>query len=393
MRFSFGLTAALALCILVAAELTLHAVGGGGGIALAFANDRAPAKLNLLPGMPPVLDQHNLYSADGPGMLNATVRNFPTRVYVPNSHSDTVDIIDPATYKIVGHFALPRHSKGRLEPQHVVPSWDLKKLWVAQDLGDQLTLIDPQTGKPGETIHVDDPYNMYYTPDGKYAIVMAEREKRIDFRDAQTMKIVNRVPVGCEGVNHADFSMDGRYMIATCEFSNELIKVDVAAQKVLARMKPTPAGMPQDCRISPDGKVFYVANMDAGGVHLIDGDAFKQIGFLPTGKGAHGLYFSRDWKFLYVSNRGEGSVSLIDVSTRQVANKWVIPGGGSPDMGGVSADGKSLWLSGRYNSEVYVFNTTNGSLRARIKVGAGPHGMCVYPQPGRYSLGHTGNMR
>lgn len=367
------------------------------------AASASPAKLNLLPGMPPVLDPSDIYSADRPGMLSPVVKNFPSRVYVPNSKSDSVDIIDPSTYKIVGHFSLARASRGGsdpspkhsllLEPQHIVPSWDLKKLWVAQDLGDQLTLIDPATGKEGETIHVDDPYNMYYTPDGKYAIVMAEREKRIDFRDAQTMKVVNRVPVNCSGVNHADFSIDGRYMIATCEFSSELIKVDVAAQKVLAHLKLLPKGMPQDCRLSPDGKVFYVANMDADGVHLIDGDGFRQIQFIKTGKGAHGLYFSRDSKYLYVTNRGEGSVSLIDLAARKVANKWVIPGGGSPDMGGVSTDGKSLWLSGRYNSEVYVFDTSNGNLRARIKVGQGPHGLCVYPQPGRYSLGHTGNLR
>ncbi|MGA8028773.1 MAG: YncE family protein [Bryobacteraceae bacterium] len=361
--------------------------------ALPYSAANAPSTLNLLPGMPPVLDPNNLYSADGSGMLSPVVKNFPPRVYVPNSKSDTVDVIDPDTYKIIDHFALPKHSKRLLEPQHVIPSWDLKKLWVAQDLGDQLTMIDPATGKEGETIHVDDPYNMYYTPDGKYAVVMAEREKRIDFRDAQTMNVVNRVPVGCEGVNHADFSIDGRYMIATCEFSSELIKVDVAAEKVLAHLRLEPKGMPQDCRISPDGKVFYVANMDSDGVHVIDGEAFKQIGFIPTGKGAHGLYFSRDAKHLYVSNRGEGSVSLVDLTTRKVSAKWRIPGGGSPDMGGVSADGKSLWLSGRYNSEVYVFDTSNGNLRARIKVGQGPHGMCVFPQPGRYSLGHTGNMR
>jgi YVTN family beta-propeller protein len=346
-----------------------------------------------LPGMPRLLDPHNVYAADGPGMLASQVVAFPTRVYVPNSKSDTVDIIDPQTYKIIGHFALPKKSKRLLEPQHVVPSWDLKTLWVAQDLGDQLTKIDPATGKEGESIHIDDPYNLYYTPDGKYAIVMAERERRIDFRDAQTMKIVNRVDVNCEGVNHADFSADGRYMIASCEFSSELIKVDIVSQKVIAHLKLEPKGMPQDCRLSPDGKLFYVANMDADGVHLIDGDAFRQIGFIRTGKGAHGLYFSRDAKDVYVSNRGEGSVSLIDLATRKVAKKWVIPGGGSPDMGGVSIDGKSLWLSGRYNREVYVFDTSNGSLRARIRVGDGPHGLCLYPQPGRYSLGHTGNMR
>jgi YVTN family beta-propeller protein len=410
MRFSFRSVSAVAVCALAAGALVDYALsyryGTGHSASIVHAAGQAPSKVNVLPGMPPVLDPSNVYSADGPGMISPVAAHFPARIYVPNSKSDTVDIIDPATYKIIGHFALPkdpRHPQHALEPQHVVPSWDLKKLWVAQDLGDQLTMIDPATGKEGETVHVDDPYNMYYTPDGKYAIVMAERERRIDFRDAQTMKVINRVPVGCAGVNHADFSVDGRYMIATCEFSSELIKVDVATQKVLGHLPLTPKGMPQDCRISPDGKVFYVANMDSNGVHVIDGDSFKQIAFIKTGRGAHGLYFSRDGKYMYVSNRGpsdiskrvpgDGSVSLIDMKTRKVVGNWPIPGGGSPDMGGVSADGKTLWLSGRYDSEVYAFDTSNGKLRARIKVGHGPHGLCVYPQPGRYSLGHTGNMR
>jgi DNA-binding beta-propeller fold protein YncE len=391
MRSSSVLLAVAGLFALPSALLPLHAVGPTGAPGVLFAP--APhAGYDVLPGMPPVLDPNNIYSADAPGMLSPAVKNVPSRIYVPNSKSDTVDIIDPATYKIIGHFALPKH--GRLmEPQHVVPSWDLKKLWVAQDLGDQLTLIDPLTGKEGETIHVDDPYNMYYTPDGKYAIVMAEREMRMDFRDAHTMQVVKRLPVNCAGVNHADFSPDGRYMIATCEFSSEIIKVDVAQQKVLGHLKLQPTGMPQDCRLSPDGKVFYIANMDANGVHVVDGNAFKQIEFIPTGKGAHGEYFSRDAKYMYVSNRGEGTISLIDLRTRKVATKWVIPGGGSPDMGGVSIDGRSLWLSGRHNAEVYVFDTSNGHLRARIRVGKDPHGLCVWPQPGRYSLGHTGNMR
>jgi DNA-binding beta-propeller fold protein YncE len=382
MQFFKGSFVATGIVGIFALSLHIHAVG-----------QPTAAIMNPLPGMPPVLNDRNIYSADGPGMLSATVKNFPYRVYVPNSKSDTVDIIDPETYKVIGHFALPKHGRGLLEPQHVVPSWDLKKLWVAQDLGDQLTMIDPATAKEGPTVHVDDPYNMYYTPDGKYAVVMAEREKRIDFRDAQTMKVVNRVSVGCEGVNHADFSPDGRYMIATCEFSSELLKVDVAAQKVIGRLKLQPKGMPQDCRLSPDGKVFYVANMDSDGVHVIDGNAFKQLEFIKTGKGTHGEYFSRDGRYMYISNRGEGTISILDCATRKLTGKWVIPGGGSPDMGGVSPDGKALWLSGRYNSEVYVFNTANGKLLARINVGKGPHGLCVYPQPGRYSLGHTGNMR
>jgi len=76
-----------------------------------------------------------------------------------------------------------------------------------------------------------------------------------------------------------------------------------------------------------------------------------------------------------------------------VRTRWVIPGGGSPDMGGVTADGRRLWLSGRSNQVVYVFDTSTGRVLKKIKVGLQPHGLCVWPQPGRFSLGHTGNTR
>jgi YVTN family beta-propeller protein len=356
-----------------------------GDVAVSHAASAAP--LNPLPGMPPVTDPNDIYAADRPNELSPTVRNFPQRVYVPNTESNSVDVIDPAIYKVIAHYKV-----GKL-PQHVTPSWDLKTLWVLNDKGNSLTRIDPSTGKMHETIRVLDPYNMYYTPDGKYAIVVAEQRERLEFYDAKTMAPKNAVWVPCKGVDHMDFTADGRYLIASCEFGGAVIKFDVAKQKLVERLPVSPKGMPQDVKTSPDGRVFYVADMMANGVHVIDPDSFREIGFIPTGKGAHGLYVSRDSKDLYVSNRGEGSISLIDLGTRKVVKKWELPGGGSPDMGGVSADGKVLWLSGRYNSEVYAIDTSSGKLLARIPVGHGPHGLCVYPQPGRYSLGHTGVFR
>ena len=340
-----------------------------------------------LPGMAPLLDPHDIYAADRPGDLSPAVKDYPSRIYVPNSGSNSVDVIDPATYKIVEHFRVGR------QPQHVTPSYDLKTLWVLKDLGDSETKIDPATGKKGKTIRVEDPYNMYYTPDGKFAIVVAERKERLDFVNPQTMRLDHALAVPCRGVDHMDFSADGRYLIASCEFSSSLVKVDVAKQSLIGELKLPSQGMPQDVKLSPDGKIFYVADMDANGVYEVDGDEFKVLGFVPTGKGAHGLYTSRDSRVLYVSNRGEGSISLLDFAKRRVVRTWRLPGGGSPDMGGVSADGKVLWLSGRYNRVVYAIDTATGSLLARIKVGKGPHGLCVYPQPGRYSLGHTGIFR
>ena len=371
------------------------------GLCASSAADAAPAAVATVPGMPPVINAANLYSEAGAGHLSPVVAGDLPRVYVPNLRSDDVYVIDPATFKVVDKFPVGR------SPQHVVPSWDLRTLWVANNAEGRtdgsLTPIDPCTGKPGPAVKVDDPYNMYFTPDGKDAIVVAEAHARLDFRDPHTMALRSSLSVPqCRGINHADFSIDGRYALFTCEFDGSLAKIDIVHRQVVGYLQLAPKGMPQDIRISPDGKVFYVADMMADGVYLIDGDGFKKIGFIETGVGTHGLYPSRDGTKLYVANRGsnrvhgahhgKGSVSVIDFATRKVVANWPIPGGGSPDMGNVSADGSMLWLSGRFDDVVYAINTRTGAVRS-IPVGMEPHGLTVWPQPGRYSLGHTGNMR
>ena len=369
--------------------------------ALLVGSAVAAAPVQTVPGMPPVVDSSNLYSEAGFGKLSPAVQGALSRVYVPNLQSNDVYVIDPATLKVVDRF------KVGVNPQHVVPSWDLKTLWVANNAENttkgSLTPIDPLTGKPGTAIKVDDPYNMYFTPDGQEAIVVAEAFQRLDFRDPKTMALKSSLATPqCKGINHADFSIDGRYAIFTCEFGGMLVKIDLVDRRVIGYLKLSNGKMPQDIRVSPDGSTFYVADMMADGVFLVDGASFREIGFVKTGKGTHGLYPSRDGKKLYIANRGSnkihgaehgmGSVSVLDFATRTVDVTWPIPGGGSPDMGNVSADGRQLWLSGRYDNVVYVFDTATGAVRS-IPVGKEPHGLTVWPQPGRYSLGHTGNMR
>lgn len=339
-----------------------------------------------LPGMPDY-DPDDLYAADRPGQLSPAVKNFPSYVYVPNTLSNTVTVIDPAAYKVV------RTVPVGAEPQHVVPSWDLKTLWVNNDEGNTLTPIDPATGTFGTPVPVYDPYNLYFTPDGKSAIVMAEADHQIVFRDPHTMAVQNVLDVPCAGVNHADFSPDGSYFIVSCEFDGQILKIDTAAHKLIKTLHLKTGSRPQDVKISPNGKVWYIADMQNSGVWTLNGGAFTVTGFIPTGDGTHGLYVSRDSRDLYITNRGEGTISVLDFATGALHAKWRIPGRATPDMGGISADGKVLWLTGRYTSEVYAISTADGHLLARIPVGDGPHGLCIYPQPGRYSLGHTGIMR
>jgi YVTN family beta-propeller protein len=393
-----GLIRLAALVVAVVAVLWAATSGGGGSghgtptvaaVAPPKAAPESDAQRRLAGRpytVPAPLDPHDVYAADRPGRLSPVVRAFPSRVYVPNSESNTVSVINPRTYKVIGQFGV-----GAL-PQHVVPSYDLKTLWVNNDEGNSLTPIDPKTGRPGRPIAVTDPYNLYFTPDGRYAIVVEERMQTLDFRDPHTMRSFHRLSVPCDGVNHMDFTADGRYALVTCEFGGGMIEVDIPHQRVVGRLTLRPGAEPQDVKLSPDGQTFYIADQASGGVWLVDASSLKRVGFIPTASGAHGEYVSRDSRYLYVSDRAAGEVSVISFASRKVVHTWRIPGG-SPDMGGVSADGRVLWLSGRYGGEVYAISTRSGHLLARIPVGSGPHGLCVYPQPGRYSLGHTGVFR
>jgi DNA-binding beta-propeller fold protein YncE len=331
----------------------------------------------------------NIYSADAAGDLSPVVRQDPALVYVPNSVSDTVDEISQRTFKIVRQF-----STGAL-PQHVTPSYDLRTLYVDNDVGNSLTPINPRTGLPGRPIPVEDPYNLYFTPNGRYAIVVAERLQRLDFRQPQTMQLLHSLYVPqCRGVDHMDFSASGRYAYASCEFDGEMIEVDLSTQRVIRTIVLNHgSASPQDVKLSPDGRTLYVADQLNGGLWEINPFTFHVTGFLKTGAGAHGLYPSRNAQDMYVSNRAAGSISVVSFKTRHVIKTWQLPLPASPDMGGVSADGRTLWLSGRYNAVVYAINTQTGRLRAAIPVGLGPHGLCVWPQPGRFSLGHTGILR
>jgi len=308
-RFATALSVA-ALAALIWLVNTQDVGSAPQGAAAVAASLSSGAPLDTVPGMPKVSDPHNLYSDTAANQFSAVVKGDLSRIYVPNLRGNNVSVLDPETLKVV------------------------------------------------------DPYNMYFSPDGKSAIAVAEARKRLDFRDPVTMALQYAIETPqCGGINHADFSIDGRYALFTCEFAGSVAKIDLVERKVVGylklampqtRLKDTPIkgnalteppateictstkGMPQDIRVSPDGKRFYVADRDADGVHIIDGERLKEIGFVATGVASRGLYPSRDGKLLYVANRGShkihgpakgpGSVTVLGFATDKVVARWPIPG-------------------------------------------------------------------
>jgi YVTN family beta-propeller protein len=273
--------------------------------------------------------------------------------------------------------------------QHVTPSWDLRRLYVDDTASSTLTVLDPRSGLPTRVIPVTDPYNLYFTPDGSKAIVVAEAFQRVDFRNPHTWRLIKSVPIPAPGPDHLDFTAGGGAFLISCEYAGVVYRVSTRTMRVTGRVEV--GGLPVDVKLSPDGSVFYVANQGLGGVTLISARTLRVVGFLHTGNGAHGLAVSRDGRRLYVANRLSGSISVIDFARRRVVATWQV--GGSPDMLQVSPGGGRLWTSNRFGDSVSVIDTRTGHLIHTIRVGSSPHGLAFFPQPGSHSLGHNGVYR
>ena len=342
-----------------------------------------PAAVQAEPAPEPSSVARNVYASTMGTEVPAALAGIKPRVYVPNSNSNTVYVIDPATMEVVDRF-----TTGSI-PHHVAPAPDLSTLFVDNEGSSSLTQIDIKTGRPERNIPVTFPYNLYFTLDGTRAVVVAERLRRIEFWDWHTWKQLKVVDIPWPGADHLDFTADGRYLFISTEWSGMLARVDVETMQLEGAVKV--GGLPVDVRLAPDGSLLYVANQGRDGVSVVDPEQMKEVQFIPTGRGAHGLQVSKDATRLYVTNRLAGTVSVIDFAKRAVVATWKV--GGSPDMEQLSPDGRQLWMSSRFDGAVIVVDPADGRVIKRIPVGPGAHGLTYFPNVGSISIGHNGVYR
>lgn len=345
----------------------------GLGEATPFIQGVTPGPAEGTPA-PPAEPPIDVYAATRAGMLNPAVRPLPPRLYVADARRGEVAVIDPRTYRVVQRVGLGRAAQG------IVPSWDLKTLWIRTHGG--FVPLDPATGRPGPAVQAGDPRDLLFTPDGRLALVPAGGLERVDIRDAHTLRLRGSIPVPCRDPGHTDFSADGSFAVLTCPGTGQLVRLDPGNRHRPGILQLAPGARPQDIRLSPDGSRFYVADSASGGVWLIDAAGFRSAGFVPTGKGASALSLSRNDDALYVS--GQSGLAVIALPGNRVTATWPLPQG---DIGGVSEDGSVLWLADHSGGTVCAISTVDG--RPLHKIRSAPRALVLFPQPGRYSLGPT----
>jgi YVTN family beta-propeller protein len=252
-----------------------------------------------------------------------------------------------------------------------MPTPDGKSLIVAMAGGDELVFLDRASGQVSHRIAASDPYQIGFSPDGKWFVANSLRLDRIDIYDAATFRLVHRLPAATMP-SHVGFAPDSSTVYVTLQGTNNLIAIDLATGT--PRWTVPVGRQPAGVLVRPSGTIL-VAVMGTDHFDEVDPGDGRIIRFVRTGPGAHNFLLSPDGKTLYVSNRVAGTISVLDAATLTVTGTLPAPGG--PDDMALSADGKELWATGRWRASVDVIDRATGTLRTTIPVGRSPHGILV----------------
>lgn len=291
-------------------------------------------------------------------------------VIVLNSNDDTLSLVDPKTGTEVKRVPIGRG------PHHMMALPDDSALLIGLTTVNQLLVVDRRTGAVTKRIPMMDPYQLGFSPDGKYFVTTALRQDFVDIYPGQltdNIKPIARVKSGSMP-SHLAFSPDSRYVYITEQGSNSLSKIDLTTNKVVTRI---PVGVaPAGVWLTPDGTKLLVGIMGQDFVAIVDRATDKVVGKIVTGRGAHNFLAKGDKRHLYVSNRVDDTISVLDMQTLKVIEQIKVPG--SPDCMELSADGKTMWVTARVRNEVVVVNMETRLVEKRIRVGNSPHGIYYF---------------
>jgi YVTN family beta-propeller protein len=284
---------------------------------------------------------------------------------VLNSQDATVSVIQKAGYQ-----ELRRIPVGK-EPHHLMQTPAGAELIVASSAGNELVFLDPSTGEVKRRIaNIADPYQIGFSPDGKWFVVNALRLNRVDIYAADGFRLVKRIPLR-DTPSHMAFNRAGSHVFVTLQESDEIAAIDLARGEIDWRM---PIGrQPAGIWMTPDDKHLLVGVMGRDYVDVVDWRARKSVKRIVTAQGAHNFQALGDRRHVLVSNRAANSISVVDQQTLTVVDTFPVPGG--PDDMEVSLDGKELWVTNRWARSVSVVDLATRKVVRKISVGRSPHGI------------------
>jgi len=287
-------------------------------------------------------------------------------IVVLNSEEASYSIIDVATRMEVQRLPIGR------EPHHLIPTPDGKDLLIASTGTNELLVLDPRTGeRRGMVRNIVDPYQLGFSPDGKWFVTAAYRLDHVDIYQADGFKLAGRIFL--DGLpSHMSFDAESKTVFVTLQQSGRVAAFDLATQMLKWN---TPVGEAPAGIVTLLDKRLLVALTGEDAIVVVDPSNGAVGSRLRTGKGAHNFWPKGDGRHYFLSNRIEGTVSLIDTQEMRVIATIRVPGG--PDDMDITADGKELWVTQRFLRRIAIVDMATLKMVGHVPVGKSPHGVFV----------------
>lgn len=297
-----------------------------------------------------------------------TLAAIPARarglVFVMNSGAASISLIDMSTERVLRRIPVLR------EPHHWALTPDRRSLVVGDSSGNSLFFLNPRTGAVQKRITVADPYQLGFSPNGRYFTVNGLARNQIDIYDAASMNLLHRFPIRSMP-SHLAYSPGSHRVFVTLQGTNRLVAIDLRRMRVLwdRPVGNTPAGI-----LWHDGTLL-VCDMGTDGLAVVDPATGAVTGHVVTDKGAHNLFLSPSGKTIWVDNRVSGTVTVLDATSLKTVRTYRVSGGPDDLFFGV---GGKVWITRRFAESVAVLDRATGHYRV-IDVGRSPHGIFVNP--------------
>ena len=297
-------------------------------------------------------------------------------LYITNTKSESVSIIDTDTLEVVGTIPL-----GKGKPNRIVFHPDGRTAWVVYDKTHDLGVIDAETRKLVRRVKVGgNPYNVNFTPDGRQLLVLDwssdTSNDEVIFYDLKAEKIAGRIEVSTWPA-HSVFSRDARLVYVSGETAGDVTVIDAATLQMVNRIVHG-GGDAMGLALTADGKTLYAAAGENKAILKIDTASHKVVGEIPLPGIVHEATLTLDGQFIYATLRKVNKLVVIRTADGKVVA--TIPQKGYPDLVTMEPGGRYALVTNRYADLVSVIDVKSHAQVKTIAVGRAPHGMALRPR-------------
>ena len=297
-------------------------------------------------------------------------------LYVTNTKSDSISIIDTNTFEVVGTIAL-----GPGKPNRVAFHPDGRMAWVVYDKSHDLGVVDAEQKKLVRRVKIGgNPYNLAFTPDGRHVLVLDwssdTSQDEVIFYDLAAQKVTGRVEVSTWPA-HGVFSRDGRLVYVSGETAGDVTVLDVAKQSIVARHVHG-GGDAMGLAVTGDGRILYAAAGENKAIVKLDTATFKPVGTIALPGIVHEATLTLDGKWLYTTLRKSNRIAVVSTADDKVVTE--IRQKGYPDLVAMEPSGRFAFVTNRWADLVSVIDVAAHKEVRTIAVGKAPHGMALRPR-------------